>query len=85
MQSPLFLFADDAKVFHTIQSEDDYLKLQQDLDNLFSWSCKWQLSFNVDKCKVLHIGSNQHNRQNGLGGDFIVVSDVERDLGTYLD
>ena len=85
VQSPLVLFADDAKVFHTIQSEDDYLKLQQDLDNLFLWSCEWQLGFNVDKCKVLHIGSNQHNRQYRLGGDFIAVSDVERDLGVLID
>ena len=79
------MFADDAKVFHTIRSEDDYLKLQQDLDNLFLWSCEWQLGFNVDKCKVLHIGSNQHNRQYRLGGDFIAVSDVERDLGILID
>ena len=74
MQSPLVLFADDAKVYRTIQSEDDYLKLQQDLDNLFR-SYEWQLSFNVDKCNIL---SNQHNKQYRLGGDFIVVSDVER-------
>ena len=85
VQSPLVSFADDTKVFRKIQSEDDYLKLQQDLDNLFLWSCEWQLGFNVDKCKVLHIGSNQHNRQYRLGGDFIAVSDVERDLGILID
>ena len=85
VQSELVLFADDAKIYRTIQSDDDYLQLQQDLDNLFLWSCEWQLCFNVDKCKVLHIGSNQHYRQYRLGGDFITVSDAEKDLGILID
>ena len=85
VQSELVLFADDAKIYRTIQSDDDYLQLQQDLDNLFLWSCEWQLCFNVDKCKILHIGSNQHYRQYRLGGDFITVSDVEKDLGILID
>ena len=40
---------------------------------------------NVDKCKVLHIGSNQHYRQYRLGGDFITVSDAEKDLSILID
>ena len=39
----------------------------------------------MDKCKVLHIGSNQHYRQYRLGGDLITVSDVEKDLGILID
>ena len=39
----------------------------------------------MDKCKVLHIGSNQHYRQYRLGGDFITVSDAEKDLGILID
>ena len=34
VQSPLVFFADDAKLYRAIQSDDDYSKLQQDLDNL---------------------------------------------------
>ena len=33
----------------------------------------------------MHIGSNQHYRQYRLGGDFITVSDVEKDLGILID
>ena len=51
----------------------------------YSLACEWQLGFNVGKCKVLHIGSNQHNRQYRHGEDFIVVSDVERDVGILID
>jgi len=54
VSSPLALYADNAKIYHSIQSDSDYLQLLQDLDNLFKWSQDWQLCFNVTKCKVLH-------------------------------
>ena len=31
-------------------------KLQMDLRKLEEWSKKWQLPFNVTKCKVMHFG-----------------------------
>ena len=83
--SIIVLFADNAKIYHSIQSDSDYLQLQQDLDNLFKWSHDWQLCFNVTKCKVLHIGSNQHFREYRLGRDIIAPSNVERDLGILVD
>jgi len=85
VSSPLILFADNAKFYHSIQSDSDYLQLQQDLDNLFKWSQDWQLCFNVTKCKVLHIGSNQHYREYRLGRDIIASSNVERNLGIFVD
>ena len=45
----------------------------------------WQLCFNVTKCKVLHIGSNQHYRVYRLGSDCITSSSVEKDLGILVD
>ena len=85
VRSPLVLFADDAKIYHLIQSDEDYQLLQQDLDNLYQWSKDWQLCFNVTKCKVLHIGSNQHYREYRLGSDCITSSSVEKDLGILVD
>jgi len=29
-----------------------------DLCNLVEWSKEWQMLFNVDKCKVMHMGYN---------------------------
>jgi len=31
-------------------------RLRMDLISLGGWSGKWQMKFNVDKCKVLNIG-----------------------------
>jgi len=35
VSTPLVLFADDAKICHSIQPDNDYLQVQQDLDDLF--------------------------------------------------
>jgi len=32
-------------------------QLQADLDKLVLWAQKWQMEFNVDKCKVMHVGN----------------------------
>ena len=49
------LFADDAKVIRTIVSRLDYIILQRDLNDLFTWSKTWLLDFNISKCKLLRI------------------------------
>ena len=44
-----------------IKTHIDREVLQSDLSRLEDWSRKWQLCFNADKCKVLHIGwDNEH-------------------------
>jgi len=32
---------------------------QPDLHKLVLWSSEWQMLFNIDKCKVLHLGYNK--------------------------
>jgi len=48
-------FADDTKIFREIQSSQDIARLQEDLVNLAAWSNDWQMLFNVEKCKVMHM------------------------------
>jgi len=51
-------FADDTKIYRTMISAEDVSALQSDLSNLVAWSKEWQMLFNVEKCKVMHIGYN---------------------------
>jgi len=51
------MFADDTKLYRTIWSPEDYLILQRDINVSLEWSKYWLLSYNVTKCKVVHIGS----------------------------
>ena len=37
------MFADDTKIFTSIINEESRIRFQKDIDNLQSWSVKWQL------------------------------------------
>jgi CO dehydrogenase/acetyl-CoA synthase delta subunit len=58
----LLKFADVSKLAREVSSEDDRKKLQDALDKLCEWASKWGKSFNVKKCKVMHIG---HSNKKG--------------------
>ena len=59
-------FAADTKIMNKVLTTADKMQIQSDLDHLVSWSNKWQMKFNVDKCKVLHIGSSNDHELIGI-------------------
>ena len=67
VQSSIYLFADDAKLYRNIASDDDPPALQHDLQQLEKWSEEWQLHFNPSKCKVMHLGHQNPNRDYTMG------------------
>jgi ribonuclease P/MRP protein subunit RPP40 len=62
--SEIFLYADDSKVFKHIQSSNDSLMLQDDLNQLKIWLDKWLVTLNVDKCKVVSYGPHSAINNN---------------------
>ena len=56
--SKISKFADDTKLCHRVRNPDDIMELQEDINKLVEWVNKWQMSFNVDKYSVIHIGQN---------------------------
>ena len=48
------LFADDVKLLVRLLSKET---IQMDLNRLSYWEDIWKLRFNLEECKVLHIGS----------------------------
>ena len=79
------LFADDAKVFRNICSSEDNKKLQCDIDKLSDWAEKWQLHFNTDKCKSLHIGRTNKRQVYQMNGISLAQIKEEKDLGVIID
>jgi hypothetical protein len=53
----LQLFADDAKLYSSINVGEASVLLQRSLDNLCTWASEWQLTINISKCAVLSISS----------------------------
>ena len=77
-------FADDTKIASRVTTSDDQEKVQSDLDRLANWAQKWQMNFNTDKCKVLHIGNNNDHANYSLNGVQLSKVDQEKDLGVII-
>ncbi|KAK8747068.1 hypothetical protein OTU49_016973, partial [Cherax quadricarinatus] len=82
--SDMSKFADDTKIGRIIVSNVDVRELQEDLDKLYSWSEKWQMQFNVDKCKVLKLGSVHNPSTYKLNNVELSHTDCEKDLGVMV-
>jgi hypothetical protein len=87
MRSSIKMFADDTKLWRKIRSPVDQKELQEDLDRLMSWTDKWLLKLNLEKCKVMHIGKLPTTMYQLKGTNGLVElkeSKVERDLGVQV-
>jgi ribonucleases P/MRP protein subunit RPP40 len=60
VKSTLQLFADDVKLYSSIDLHDHPNSLQLSLDHLSAWANQWQLTINNGKCSVLHLTSTFH-------------------------
>jgi len=54
--SCVFKFADNTKMSREITCEIDWNELQSDLDIVCKWAIRWQMEFNVIKCKSMRYG-----------------------------
>ena len=68
---------------------NDETILQNDLDQLATWSERWQIPFNVNKCKVLKIGKNDQIMKYSMdtleGKIELEQVQYEKDLGVIFD
>ena len=58
--------------------------LRDDLTNLDKWAIDWQMLFNVEKCVVMHIGTNNKFYSYDMNNAKLKTVDVERDLGVII-
>jgi ribonucleases P/MRP protein subunit RPP40 len=56
------LYADDSKLIGVIEKEEDAIEIQKDIDSMQNWAKTWQMSFNYDKCKVMHFGKKNREQ-----------------------
>ena len=77
-------FADDTKIANTVYSNDQAKEMQANLDKLSNWAKTWQMRFNTDKCKVLHIGYRNEEASYFMDGSQLKSTDRETDLGVTV-
>ncbi len=55
-------FADDKKIGNSIITDYDRLSLQEDLRKTSERSRRWEMSFNVNKCHILPVGTRNQKK-----------------------
>ena len=85
--SSLLKYADDVKLHSEIKHTDPLKAkelLQADLNAVTTWSKKWQLSLNPQKCSILHFGFRNPASDYRLDGSFLNNSKCVKDLGVLI-
>ena len=84
MQSKVLKFADDTKLCHRANGDEDNRVLQKDLDLATNWTKRWQMEFNVKKCKIMHIGPTNQQAVYTMGNHKLDKVEEEKDLGVNI-
>ena len=82
--SKLSKLADDTKLGINANSDDAIQQLQEDLNKIGEWSQMWQMPFNLEKCKVMHIGHKNKKAKYELLGKELEICEQEKDLGVII-
>lgn len=87
VDSDVYLFADDTKIFNIITDKQDNEQLQTDLNKLSDWSDTWLLKFHPDKCKHMHIGKPgpDPDLRYTLKSKQLEHVKEEKDIGVIID
>ena len=83
-QGTLKKFADDTKMGKKVATEQDAAEMQRALDEMCRWADRWGMSFNVAKCKVMHVGHNNPGYDYKMGGVTLQTTSEERDIGVTM-
>ena len=78
------IFVDDTKTARTVSNMAEQQKMQGLINRLGDWSIKWDLRFNVDKCKIFHAGRTNPRFEYTLYGQILQSTEAEKDVGVIL-
>ena len=81
------LFTDDVAIYKMINTSEDCIKLQEDLNCLSSWADKWQLKLNASKCEGLLISRKccPTKFDYNIRGTSLSWKPLVRYLGVYIN
>ena len=84
--SHVWKFADDTSVVRSLSPPDflGWQSLQDDLNSASDWADRWQMSFGLAKCAVIHFGHGNPNHSYTMCGEQLSTKHHERYLGLTL-
>jgi hypothetical protein len=77
-------FADDIKLIGKVKTLQDIESMKRDVKILVEWSEKWLMPYNIEKCKVMHLGNNNTEVRYEIKGLNLQVINEETDLGVIV-
>lgn len=83
--SPILTFADDTKLFSCVDTPLKVHQVQLDLEIMYKWTIEWQMLFNIEKCKCLHLGYNNPLHTYSIGAINVKNDTTEKDLGVMIN
>ena len=72
--------ADVTRLFRKNKENGNKQQLQDDIHKLVRWSEKWQMLFNVGKCKCFHTGPGSTGMNCEMGGTILRKTGKEKYL-----
>ena len=54
------------------------------MNNLEKWAKDWGMRFNIPKCKIMHVGTNNPGFKYKMGGIELQEVDEEKDIGILI-
>jgi len=82
----IYLFADDAKLYEHVITDNNYPVLQKGLNTFQEWSDRWLLRLNINKCKIAFYGRAVNYEYKYYCSSTVLESDnVIKDLGVVFD
>ena len=90
VNSTIYMYADDTKIYRVIREKHDQEILQKDFDSLKAWPDQWLLKFHPKKCYSITIGKKEDNdhtyciTDNGTKYDMTQINDM-KDIGVIID
>ncbi len=62
-------FADDTKIGNSVISDRVKQSLNDDLNKISAWSARWEMPFNVKKCRILQVGTRKLKYDYEMSGE----------------
>lgn len=82
----ILLYADDAKLFRVVKSNEDCLLIQEDLVRFYNWCTQNHLALSVPKCTVVRFTTCRSpiHFDYSFDGVYLQSSSHVRDLGVFF-
>ncbi|VDP87729.1 unnamed protein product [Echinostoma caproni] len=84
LQSPSLMYADDIKMWRTMEGEENWSTLQADLNNLAQWAATWALPVITAECDHLNLGRTESEVVYNFQGTTLRRTLCEKNLGVLV-